>query len=120
MKQLKIFLLILLAVVYIATSLVQSETINLLVNPGFETKSLSNWMALDSCRFELFDLAKHSGKRSLAFYPLKEGAGIRTDISSIIQPGYRYLFNGWFRNPPSGANWGQVDVFLFYQLAGQS
>ncbi len=120
MKQLKISLSILLAIMFIITSLAQSQTLNLLVNPGFETKKLENWKAFESCRFELYDLAKHSGKRSLAFFPLKEGAGIRSDISSIIQPGYRYLFNGWFRNPPSGANWGQVDVFLFYQQAGQS
>ena len=118
MKQLKLFLSVLLALIFITTSLALSESLNLLVNPGFETRSLGNWTALDSCRFELYDLARHSGKRSLAFYPLKEGAGIRSDISSVIQPGYSYLFTGWFRNPPSGGGWGQVDVLLSYQQAG--
>lgn len=117
MKQLKFFLSTLFAIIFITTSLALSETMNLLVNPGFEGKSLGNWTAMDSCQFELYDLAKHSGKRSLAFYPLKESAGIRSDISSIIQPGYRYLFAGWFRNAEAG--WGQVDVLLIYQQAGQ-
>jgi predicted peptidase len=118
MKQLKFFLSILFAILFITTSLALSETMNLLVNSGFEGKSLGNWTAMDSCRFELYALAKHSGKRSLAFYPLKEGAGIRSDISTIIQPGYRYLFIGWFRNAEAG--WGQVDVLLMYQQAGQT
>lgn len=120
MKSMKLILYILLSIISIISSLARSETLNLLVNPGFETKSLRNWTALDSCRLELYDFAKHSGKRSLAFYPLKEGAGIRSDISTVIQPGYRYLFTGWFRNPPSGSGWGQVDVLLIYQQAGQA
>jgi poly(3-hydroxybutyrate) depolymerase len=118
MKQLKLILYVLLAVLFINTSLTLSETMNLLVNPGFENKTLDNWTAFDSCRLELFSLAKHSGKRSLAFYPIKEGAGIRSDISTISQPGYRYIFTGWFRNVEAG--WGQLDVLLIYQQAGQA
>ncbi|MDZ7288349.1 MAG: carbohydrate binding domain-containing protein [candidate division KSB1 bacterium] len=118
MKQLKIFLSILLASVFTITSLALSESLNLLSNPGFESKSLGNWTAMDSCRVELNNLAKHSGKRSLVFHPLKDGAGIRSDISSVIQPGYKYFFAAWFRNAEAG--WGQVDVLLIYQQAGKT
>jgi len=118
MKQLKLFFSVLLAIIFITTSLALSETMNLLVNPGFENKALDNWTAFESSRLELFNLAKHSGKRSLAFYPLKEGAGIRSDMSTVIQPGYCYLFTGWFRNVEAG--WGQIDVLLIYQQAGQT
>lgn len=106
------------AIIFIAATSGATESLNLLSNPGFESKPVSNWVALDSCRIELNNLAKHSGRRSLAFYPLKDGAGIRSDISSIIQPGYKYLFTGWFRNAEAG--WGQVNVYLIYQHAGKN
>ncbi|MCI0511997.1 carbohydrate binding domain-containing protein, partial [candidate division KSB1 bacterium] len=116
MKSFKTLLLLLVASAFCITSLALAENLNLLVNAGFEQKSLANWSAFDSSRFETFNQAQHSGKRALAFYPLKEGAGIRADVSTIAQPGYCYLFTGWFRNAAAG--WGQVDVWFVYQQAG--
>ncbi len=92
--------------------------INLLPNAGFENKLSANWSNWDSCRFESSARGQHSGKRSLAFYPLRDGAGVRCDVSAILQPGFRYAFTSWFRNAELG--WGQVDVLLNYQQAGQS
>jgi dienelactone hydrolase len=94
-----------------------SQNINLLANPGFEKKSIEKWTVLDSCRFEIFDKAQHTGKRALAFYPLRDGAGVRNDISSIAQPGYVYAFTGFFRTVDAG--WGQADVLLAFQQDGK-
>lgn len=118
MRKMKSVAAVFLSFLTITAPSILSQPINLLVNSGFETKSLGTWAALDSCRFELNSFAKHSGKNSLAFHPLKEGDGIRSDISSIIQPGYKYSFTGWFRNAEAG--WGQVDVLLIYKQAGET
>lgn len=117
MKKIKILQYLVLISMLIYPALIFSQNLNLLENPGFENKSLSNWKALDSCRVELNNLARHSGKRSLAFYPLKEGDGVLFDVSAIMKPGYRYAFTGWFRN--AELNWGQVDVLLGYKEAGK-
>ncbi len=116
MKQIKILYFWVLISMLIYPALIFSQNLNLLENPGFEKKSIDNWKAIESCRLELNSLARHSGKNSLAFYPQKEGDGVRFDVSAIAQPGYRYLFTGWFRNAELG--WGQVDVFLSYQHNG--
>ena len=87
---------------------------NLLENPGFENKSIQFWNPFDSCRFERYGQIAHTGKNSLAFYPLKEGAGICIDISRLSKPGFKYRFDGWFRNLTAG--WGQVDVLLQFRL----
>ncbi|MBN2091528.1 carbohydrate binding domain-containing protein [candidate division KSB1 bacterium] len=116
MKIIKIWLSLLLVCIFV-TSYTFAESLNLLENPGFENKFMGNWKGIDSCRVELNNLARHSGKYSLAFYPLKEGDGVHIDVSAIMKPGYRYAFTGWFRN--AELNWGQVDVFLGYKEAGK-
>ncbi len=118
MRTSKYYPILILISILLANSSAWSQDLNLLPNPGFEEKSLALWTMMDSCKFQLSDFAKHSGKRSLAFYPQREGAGIRTDVAAILQPGYCYLFTGWFRNVEAG--WGQVDVLLSYQQAGQT
>ena len=86
-------------------------------NAGFEAKLSSNWTSFDSCRFESRHRTQHTGKAALAFYPLREGAGVSCDVSTILQPGYQYFFSCWFRNVEAG--WGQADVLLRYLQAGQ-
>src|SRR4030042_5863780 len=82
-----------------------SQTINILDNAGVEKESLEGWSEADSCSFELFNTGGHQGKQSLVFRPLKEGDGIRLDVSSMIRPGYTYSFAAWFRNAEAG--WGE-------------
>jgi len=106
---------ILLIAFFTAAWPLESQTLNLMANPGFEAKAPMPWTAADSCRIQPYEKARHEGKRSLAFYPLRDGAGIQTDVSAAVQPGYRYLFQAYFRNAEAG--WGQVDVSLTYQKA---
>ncbi len=113
MSKLILFIFIIFISSFSPCLTVFAQNLNLLENPGFEKKSIEIWTELDSCQIKLYDLSMHSGKRSLAFYPLKDGAGISVDISAIIQRGYRYRFCGWFRNLEAG--WGQVDVILMYR-----
>ncbi len=117
MKQIKIFYFLVLISLLIYPALIFSQNLNLMENPGFEKKFMGNWKGIDSCRVELNNLARHSGKYSLAFYPLKAGDGVHMDVSAIMKPGYRYAFTGWFRN--AELNWGQADVLLGYKEAGK-
>jgi hypothetical protein len=95
-----------------------AEIVNLFEDPGFEKKPAIAWIAKDSCRIALNGSIAHSGKSSLAFYPLTEGAGIRFDLSSLVKPGYRYAFSGWIRNAEAG--WGQADFSLIYRQSGRT
>jgi predicted esterase len=117
MKALRGLALIMLVLMLSTAHYALSLEVNLLKNPGFEDKNLSGWSAVDSCRLESCSRAGHSGKRALAFYPQRDGAGIARDLSTILQPGYRYAFSAWFRNAEAG--WGQVDVTLGYWETGQ-
>jgi predicted esterase len=97
-------------------SSLQAAHLNLLENPGFESKTIASWAEFDSSRIQWYGSGGHSGKSSLLFIPLKEAAGIDIDLSNILKPGYRYRFRGWFRNFEAG--WGQVDVLLIYRQDG--
>jgi pimeloyl-ACP methyl ester carboxylesterase len=117
LKRLAAVCLIGMLIVFAGTAVSFSQNLNLIDDPGFEKGSLKNWSAADSCAFESFKTASHQGKRSLFFRPLKEGAGIRYDVSRLIRPDFTYTFTAWFRNAESG--WGQADVFLKYLQAGR-
>jgi predicted esterase len=114
MKRFIIFMAILFGLSLINIVPAFAEDLNLIANPGFEGKSLVNWSNFDSSRFERYNLIAHSGKYSLAFYPLKEGAGICIDMSNFVRPGFKYSFDVWFRNLNAG--WGQVDILLQYSV----
>jgi pimeloyl-ACP methyl ester carboxylesterase len=103
--------------VFTAAAAALSQNLNLFSNPGFEKGSLKGWSPADSCRIESYKTAGHRGRRSLVFRPLKEGAGIRYDVSRLIRPGFTYTFTVWFRNAEAG--WGQADGFLRYRRNGQ-
>jgi poly(3-hydroxybutyrate) depolymerase len=99
-----------------AASSAFSQNLNLFADPGFEKPSLEALSGFDSCRFEVSKAAFHSGKKSLLFSPLKEGAGVKIDVSSLVKPGYAYVFGVWLRNAELG--WGQADAFLRVRRAG--
>lgn len=110
-------ILLLIALVFPAAPPAFSRDLNLIENPGFEKKSTPLVTDFESSRFEVSGKAFHSGKKSLLFSPLKEGAGVAIDASAIAKPGFAYAFSAWFRNAELG--WGQADVFLNIRRAGK-
>ncbi|MDM7926466.1 MAG: hypothetical protein QUS35_10665 [bacterium] len=100
----------LMALVSLAAPPAFSRDLNLIENPGFEKGSVRSMMDFDSCRLEVSGKAFHTGKKSLLFSPLKEGAGAAIDASAMVKPGFAYAFSAWFRNAELG--WGQADLFL--------
>ena len=111
--------LILVSVLSVMPVLLQAvpQEINLLPNPGFEGRTLSGWSGVDSCRVEIHSRAGRSGKKALAVTPLRARGGVACDVAALLQPGYRYEAGIWLRNAEAG--WGQVDLFLAWQEAGQ-
>ncbi len=102
-----------LILTFIITLPAFAVNLNLLSNSSFEKKSLENWTDFDSSRFEISTVGFHSGKQALLFHPLKDGAGVGTNVETILKPGYKYSFSGWFRNLEAG--WGQIDVLVLYR-----
>jgi pimeloyl-ACP methyl ester carboxylesterase len=117
MKRLASFHLKGLLLFFAASAAALSQNLNLIEDPGFEKGSLKGWSPADSCRIESYKTAGHQGKRSLVFRPLKEGAGVRRDVSRLLRPGFTYTTAVWFRN--AEAVWGQADVIVRYKQNGQ-
>lgn len=106
----------LMAIGFLAAPTVFSRDLNLIENPGFEKTSIPFMTDFESSRFEVSGKAFHTGKKSLLFSPLKEGAGVAIDASAVAKPGFVYAFSAWFRNAELG--WGQADLFLNVHRAG--
>ncbi len=108
----------LVALGFLAVPPVFSVDLNLIENPGFEKTSIPFVSDFESSRFEVSGKAFHTGRKSLLFSPLKEGAGVAIDVSAMVKPGFAYAFSAWFRNAELG--WGQADLFLNAGRAGKN
>ena len=117
MKALRVLILMTALLIMPLLQSALPQTINLLRNPDFESGPPSGWSAVDSSRMEITARAGHSGKKSLAMTPLRARGGIACDVGALLQPGYRYEISAWLRNAEAG--WGQLDLFLVWQEAGE-